>query len=273
MRVRRRFAQHFLERPWVDKLVERIEARPDDVFLEIGPGRGALTLALAPLVGSVYAVEIDRDLARDLAALAPSNVHVVAADALQVDLASLLPQRADGGGRLRVTGNLPYNVTSPMLARLFALYCQRNDVVDAVLMLQREVVDRLVAVPGTKQYGALTVRTRLHADAHHVLSLPPGAFRPKPKVASAVVRLVFRPPPVKLPDPAAFDLLVTGLFTQRRKMLLNSLSPLIDPDGPSARDRLAAAGIDPTRRPETLELGEFADLVKVCGPIRNPAVL
>lgn len=273
MRVRRRFAQHFLEPPWVEKLVDRMEPRPDDIFLEIGPGRGALTLALAPLVESLAAVEIDRDLAQDLAARTPPNVRVVIGDALQVDLAALLPPRTDPPRRLRVTGNLPYNVSSPMLGRLVALHRERADVADAVLMLQREVVDRLVATPGTKPYGALTVRLRMHADAHRLLSLPPGAFRPRPAVASAVVRLEFRPPRVDLPDPSAFDRLVTGLFTQRRKMLVNALAALLDPGGPSARERLAAAGIDPSRRAETLDLQEFADLARVCGPIRLPAVL
>ena len=270
MKARKRFGQHFLEPAWVDKLVALIDPRGDDAVLEIGPGRGALTLALAPRVRQVWAVEIDRDLAATLAAHAPANVRVITGDVLTLDLDQAL---GDTAGPFRVAGNLPYNLSSPILRRLTLLYRQRPELSDATLMLQREVVDRLVASPGTKQYGALTVGVRLQADAERLATLPPGAFRPAPRVESAVVRLSFHPPLVDLPDAATFDALVRTVFSQRRKTLLNALRPLAAQTGQSPAEVLARLDIDPRRRPETLEMSEFARLAEVFGPLGNPPVL
>src|SRR5918999_1788866 len=181
-RPRKRFGQHFLEPAWVAKLVDVVRPSPDDTFLEIGPGRGALTRALAPKVARIVAVEIDRDLAAELPSRAPANVHVITGDFLEVDLAALLRDEAQP---LRVVGNLPYNVSSPILFRLLAAADEGRRFRDATVMLQREVADRIVADAGTEGYGTLAVQVGLLADVDRLLVLPPGAFRPPPKVTSA----------------------------------------------------------------------------------------
>lgn len=259
MRARKRFGQHFLEPAWVTKVVNSLNATPDDTFLEIGPGRGALTRPLAPRVRKLIAVEIDRDLAAALPEHVPSNVHVVQGDFLDLDLDAALEGESLP---MRVVGNLPYNVSSPILFKLLATQDGGRRFRDATLMLQREVADRLVASPGTGEYGALAIQVSLHADVERVLTLPPGAFRPPPKVTSAVVRLRFRPPAVDVGNSAAFERVVRGVFLQRRKTLANAFKPVADSFSHSAVDVLRAAGIDPRRRPETLTLDEMARLTR-----------
>jgi 16S rRNA (adenine1518-N6/adenine1519-N6)-dimethyltransferase len=262
VKSRKRFGQHFLAPAWADKVVDAIAPAADDRFLEIGPGPGALTLRLAPRVGRLTAIEVDRDLAADLAARLPSNAEVVTGDFLQYDLAPLL-----AAGPIRVAGNLPYNISSPILFKLLrtagpAADAESNRLAirDATIMLQREVADRLAARPGTKDYGVLTIFTTVQADVQRLLTLPPGAFRPAPKVHSAVVRLTFKPPVVSAALRAAFDGMVRSMFTQRRKTLGNALRPFGDSVGLAGADALRAAGIDPTRRPETLTLAELVSL-------------
>ncbi len=256
---RRRFGQHFLEAAWVAKLVASLDARPEDTFLEIGPGRGALTTPLAARAGRVIAVEIDRDLAASLVEDLPATARIVQGDFLDVDVDELL---RDERLPVRVVGNLPYNVSSPILFRLLATQDGGRRFSDATLMLQREVADRLVAPPGTGEYGALAIQVALHADVERVLTLPPGAFRPPPKVTSAVVRLRFRPPAVDVGDPRAFEQVVRGMFLQRRKMLVNALAPVAAARGRSAAQVLQEAGIDGRRRPETLTLEEVSRLTR-----------
>jgi 16S rRNA (adenine1518-N6/adenine1519-N6)-dimethyltransferase len=264
MRARKRFAQHFLEPAWVNKLVVAAAVTADESIVEIGPGRGAITRPLAAQVRRLLAVEIDRDLAAELDAAALPNVTVVASDVLDVDLLPILTQwlgAAPGpGNQFRVVGNLPYNISSPILFMLLDLAARTGGVRDALLMLQKEVADRLVAKVGTGDYGVLTVLTALTADVTRVLSLPPGAFRPQPKVHSAVVRLAFRPPKVAIPDQKLFVRMVRSMFTQRRKTISNALKPYGVERGADPAAALAAAGIDPMRRPETLELAEMAAL-------------
>lgn len=268
VRARKRFGQHFLEPPWADKLVAAIGPRAEDRFLEIGPGPGALTLRLAPLVRHLTAVEIDRDMAAALASRLPANVDLVQADFLEFDLAPVLAR-----GPLRVAGNLPYNLSSPILFRLIdaARPLTRDEggsaelaappaLVDATVMLQREVAERIEAAPGSGEYGVLAISVQLHADVRRLLTLPPGAFRPPPRVHSAVVRLTFRPPAVALRDAALFAAMVRSMFTQRRKTIGNSLAPFAAARGIDARAALAAAGLDPRRRAETLQLTELARL-------------
>lgn len=276
MRARKRFAQHFLEAAWVTKLVAAVGATPDDAILEIGPGRGAITRPLAAQAGKLLAIEVDRDLAADLEATKPGNVTVVTGDVLSVDLVPIvtgwLGMAPGPEHQFRIVGNLPYNISSPILFTLLELAATTNGVRDALLMLQKEVADRLVAKVGTGDYGVLTVLTGLNADVTRVLSLPPGAFRPPPKVHSAVVRLAFRPPKVDVGAPEAFVRMVRTTFTQRRKTLGNALKPFAATEGADGTDSpktralvtraLAAAGIDPRRRPETLELAEFAALAR-----------
>jgi 16S rRNA (adenine1518-N6/adenine1519-N6)-dimethyltransferase len=258
-RARKRFGQHFLEPVWAVKLVDAIAPQPDDVFVEIGPGRGALTVPLAARSRAVIAFEIDRDLAAELRATVPSNVEIVEGDFLarastyfsgQTD-----PSRRISVDRMRAAANLPYNVASPILFELIRLFDAGVAFADATLMLQREVADRLLANPGSKEYGVLTVLVGHSATAKRLFDLPPGAFRPQPKVRSTMVRLQFHPgePPVR--DRSLFASLVQSVFTQRRKTMLNALRAF-EP----ARDRRLPTWLDPRRRPETLSIGEFARL-------------
>jgi 16S rRNA (adenine1518-N6/adenine1519-N6)-dimethyltransferase len=249
----------------VVKLVDVIAPAPEDVFLEIGPGRAAITAPLAARAARVIAVEVDRDLAANLVARQIANVRVVVGDVLELDLAELVVRdlEATPGRPIRVVGNLPYNISSPILFRLLAVAAQTNAIRDATLMLQKEVADRLVASPGTGEYGVLTVLTALGADVAPVLSLPPGAFRPMPRVRSSVIRLTFRPTPVPMRDQDLLVELVRSVFTQRRKTLANALARFATSKGRDARAALEAAGIDSARRPETLQLIELARLADV----------
>lgn len=266
MRARKRFAQHFLEAAWVNKLVTAVAATSQDAVLEIGPGRGAITRPLATQAGRLLAIEVDRDLAADLTAAALPNVTVITGDVLSVDLVPILAEwlgaPAGPANQVRVVGNLPYNISSPILFRLLELAARTHGIRDALLMLQKEVADRLVARVGTGDYGVLTVLTALHADVTRVLSLPPGAFRPQPKVHSAVVRLSFRPPRVAVGEQPLFVRMVRTMFTQRRKTISNALKPFGVERGADPAPALAAAGIDPKRRPETLQLEEMAALAR-----------
>jgi 16S rRNA (adenine1518-N6/adenine1519-N6)-dimethyltransferase len=277
VRARRRFGQHFLEPAWVTKLVNALDARPDDAFVEIGPGRGAITRPLAARVGRLLAVEVDRDLVAALVADGLPTLTVVQGDVLDVDLAAAIEQwqqaPLDAAHSVRIVGNLPYNISSPILFKLLALAAATGGVTDATLMLQREVADRLTAGPDTREYGVLSIQAALHADVTRVLALPPGAFRPPPKVSSAVVRLVFRPPRVGVRDEALLVAMVRSIFTQRRKTLNNALKPFAEARGRKAAEALTAAGLDGQRRPETLQLVELARLADVFASAPPPPVL
>jgi 16S rRNA (adenine1518-N6/adenine1519-N6)-dimethyltransferase len=259
-RPRRRFGQNFLERAWVEKVVAAIAPQPADTFLEIGPGRGALTWPLSRIASRVIGFEIDRDLAAALQQGA-GNVTIEEGDFLDVPadrITSLLPDPATGA--LRVAGNLPYNVASPILFRLTALYRAGLPLTDATLMLQREVAERLTAPPGTRDYGVLSVLIRHAADVELLLSLPPGAFRPSPKVHSSLVRLRFHPdrPPAR--NRAVFEALTQAIFTRRRKTLANALRAYALAETAGIPALLARTGIDGRRRPETLDVSELVVL-------------
>ena len=255
VRARKRFGQHFLEPAWIDKLVSAIAPRPGETFLEIGPGRGQLTEPIARRGAVVHAVEIDRDLVAALRERALPNVHVHEGDFLDVPPDTWF----QGTNPYRVAANLPYNVSTPILGRLLG-HARAGRVREAILMLQREVADRLMARPESGDYGPLAVATAMQADVTRLFVLPPGAFRPPPKVHSAVVRIAFRADRVPVRDRARLDALVRHVFTQRRKMLSTSLQALARGEGADASTWLNAAGIDPQRRPETLTLEEFARL-------------
>jgi 16S rRNA (adenine1518-N6/adenine1519-N6)-dimethyltransferase len=256
MIARKRFGQHFLEPAWVIKVIDAIAPRPDDRFFEIGPGRGALTHPLAERTAQVTAFEIDRDLAAVLRHNAPSNLEIVEGDFLD----SRRPFDVPATPPIRVAGNLPYNVASPILFKLIDLYEAGVPMTDATLMLQREVADRLVARPGTKEYGALSVFVRLSAAVERLLALPPGAFRPAPKVSSSLVRLSFHRPSLEPRDTPAFRKLVQTVFTRRRKTLENALLAFAPHGRPSVQKALNAAELDGRRRPETLDIVEFVRL-------------
>ncbi|HXH06342.1 MAG TPA: 16S rRNA (adenine(1518)-N(6)/adenine(1519)-N(6))-dimethyltransferase RsmA, partial [Vicinamibacterales bacterium] len=239
----RRFAQHFLAPSWARRIVDIIEPRPDEVFVEIGPGRGVLTRPLAARAARVIAVEVDRDLARELRTAAPPNVTVVEADVLATDLEALVGP----GGSYRVAGNLPYNISTPVLFKLLDTWHRHRRLADAVLMVQREVAERLAAPPGSRTYGALSALVQLHADVSRRLVVPPGAFRPPPQVVSAVVRLTFRPPRVQVADLALFERVTRRIFERRRKTVRNALDPLARALGRDVDEALARAGLDARR--------------------------
>ena len=261
MRARKRFGQHFLEDVWVRKVVAAVAPQPDNVVLEIGPGAGALTLPLAAAARLVIGIELDRDLAADLSSVAPPNVRVVVGDILDIDLARVLPPPGEAP-RIRVVGNLPYNISSPILFRLLETHAVDGRISDATLMLQKEVADRLVGAPGTRDYGVLTILLGRRARMTHLLTWPPGAFRPPPKVTSAVVRLDFLPDEDVIPAPPHFEGMVRALFTRRRKTLGNALAAYAGVPGTASAQLLAGIGIDPRRRPETLTIAEFARLAE-----------
>ena len=244
---RKRFGQHFLtDRHFLDGVIRAIDPRPDDAMVEIGPGTGLLTVELAKVLRHLHVVEIDRDLAAQLRSrFPPGQVQVHEADVLEFDFAGL-------PGDLRVVGNLPYNVSTPILFRI-AEHAGR--IRDCTFMLQKEVVDRMVAAPGTADYGRLSVMLQYRFSMEMLLEVPPEAFTPPPKVDSAVVRM--RPLPssrTRAQDEGHFARLVAAAFSQRRKTLRNAARAI------AGEEAFAAAGIDPGRRGETLSVGEFIAL-------------
>lgn len=250
-RPRKRFGQHFLHDPSViARIVRAVDAKPGDRVVEIGPGLGALTGTLLESCGNLDVIELDRDLAARLkdAYSDDRRIRVHTGDALDFDFSQLISP----GDRLRVVGNLPYNVSTPLV---FHLLSQAPMIADMHFMLQREVVDRLTAEPGGRDYGRLTVMVQLACECEKLFEVGPGAFRPPPRVTSAVARLrVRREPAVRLSDRPTFERLVSHLFSRRRKTLRNSLR------GQLGEAELEALGIDPRARPETLDLVHLAAL-------------
>ena len=244
---RTRLGQHFLhDREVIERSIAAIAPRPGEAFVEIGPGRGALTFPLLDHSGSLDVIELDRELAGRLAPRPGLRVHV--GDALAWPLDGL----AKGGSRLRVTGNLPYYLSTPLLFRMFEL---SECIEDMHFMLQREVAARMVAAPGTSAYGRLGLMVRCHVVADALFEVPPQAFRPPPKVWSSFVRLrPHRRRPIG--DVAGFRRLVTRAFTHRRKRLANALRGTLD------EETIRACGVDPDRRPGTLSFEEFAALAR-----------
>lgn len=246
--VLRSLGQHFLhERQVIETMLRQFDPRPDDVVVEIGPGRGALTVPLAPQVAALHAVEIDRRLAGSLSAegrgIPGLRVHQV--DALHFDYCGI-------ANRIRVIGNLPYNISTPLLFRL--LDCSAC-VEDMHLMLQKEVVNRILAAPGSRTYGRLSVMVQQRCRGELLLRVAPGAFTPPPRVQSAVVKLVpMDPPEHPVRDPVHFAALVKKAFGQRRKTLRNALKGLVRPDD------LIRCGVAPDERAERLSVAQFARL-------------
>ena len=244
---RKRFGQNFLVSPGViRRIVDAIDPRPGQRLVEIGPGLGALTEPLLAALGHIHVVEIDRDLiARLRERYEDGRLTIHEGDALAFDFAALGPQ-------LRIVGNLPYNISTPLL---FHLADAADAVVDMHFMLQKEVVDRMVAAPGGSDYGRLSVMLQYRFDMERLFVVPPGAFNPAPKVESAIVRLQPRPAAsLDARDPALLARLVTAAFGQRRKMLRNTVRDLVDEAG------LEAVGIAPTARAETLAVADFVRL-------------
>ena len=247
-RARKRFGQHFLADPGViDAILNAVHATADDVIVEIGPGQGAITDALAHQAGQLHVVELDRDLAAELRSRYDDNhkVTVHEADALQFDFGAI-------GERIRVVGNLPYNISTPLLFHLLEF---REYIVDMHFMLQKEVVDRMAASPGSKAYGRLGIMLGCHLSVEPLFDVPPGAFDPPPEVNSAVVRLDPLPPGTfEIADEAALSALVAKAFMQRRKTLRNALRDVVLPED------FEAVGIDPGLRPEQVPIRDYVRL-------------
>ncbi|MFA9462128.1 16S rRNA (adenine(1518)-N(6)/adenine(1519)-N(6))-dimethyltransferase RsmA [Thiohalorhabdus methylotrophus] len=248
-RPRKRFGQNFLHDGNIaGKIVAALDPGADDRVVEIGPGQGALTRLLLAQLDRLDAIELDRDLIPGLAGLpGAERLHVHEADALDFDFAGLAAER---GGPLRVAGNLPYNISTPLL---FHLLAHPDAIRDMFFMLQREVVDRLAAAPGTKTYGRLSVMAQVDCAVTPLFRVPPGAFYPVPQVESAVVHLRLRPGNAPR-DRARFEEVVARAFQARRKTLRNALRGLCDPSC------LEAAAIDPHIRAEMLTVDDFIRL-------------
>jgi 16S rRNA (adenine1518-N6/adenine1519-N6)-dimethyltransferase len=248
--ARRRFGQNFLHDPHViERIVEAISPLPGQTIIEIGPGQAALTRALIARAGHLTAIEIDRDLAAWLRTQFTSEqLTLIEADALAVDWAAV------GAGPLRIVGNLPYNISTPIL---FALVPIAGHVIDQHFMLQKEVVERMVAPPGSKIYGRLSVMLQFRYVLTRLFDVPRGAFNPPPKVTSSIVRMIPKAA-ADLPavDPQAFAQVVTAAFGQRRKTLRNALATVL------GADAIRAAGVDPATRAETLGVDAFVRLAQ-----------
>ncbi len=274
--ARKRFGQNFLEDVWARKVVAAIAPAPSDAFLEIGPGPGALTRPLAAAASSVVACEIDRDLAAAVRDEQLPRVTILEGDFLALpfeELRDALRVSAPNATSFRVAGNLPYNVASPIMFRLIELTRLGLPLADATIMLQREVADRLLATPGSGDYSVLAVLIGHRASVTRLLNLPPGAFRPAPKVQSTVVRLRFHDaePPVR--DEQMLASVTNAVFSRRRKTLNNALLAYGGLTALTAGRVLTETGIDPVRRPETLSRVELCRVVDAIAAIAhgNPA--
>lgn len=257
--ARRRFGQNFLHDPGtIARILEAVAPKPGDRLVEIGPGRGALTEGLLRRAGALEVVELDRDLIEPLRARlgALGDLRIHQGDALAFDLCALSQDPAS----LRVVGNLPYNISTPLLFRFLD---QGHCIRDLHLMLQREVVERIVAEPGSKTYGRLSVMVQTWCGAQRLFHIGSGAFTPAPKVESAFLRLLpYRSLPFPVNDPALHGRLVAAAFSQRRKTLRNALCGLVD-----AR-LLEGVGISPDRRAETLSVADFARLANAVAQVQ-----
>jgi len=260
IQAKKSLGQNFLVDPGIaHRIVDSCRLAKDDIVLEIGPGQGALTGRLLETEAKVIAVEIDARCADLLAEqYHQPNFQLIRADILRLDVESLLfeadPSKTK---RLRVVANLPYNISTPAIQHLLE---KHNLISDMTLMLQKEVVERMVSGPGSKEYGSLSVFVQYFAEVRKLFDVSPQAFRPVPKVVSSVIRLSIREKPVAdVGDQRLFFKVVRTAFAQRRKTLTNNLKSLIG-DAAAATNVLNAVGIDPQRRAETLSIPEFASI-------------
>lgn len=248
--AKKRFGQNFLhDKNMVAKIVAIVAPRPTDALVEIGPGRGAMTAGLILGAGRLTAIEIDRDLHQPLLDAFGDRLHLIAQDVLTVDFAALADQ---AGQSIRIVGNLPYNISSPILFHLLPV---ADRVVDQTFMLQKEVVDRMVAAEGSKTYGRLSVMLQARYDMERRLIVPPGAFTPAPKVDSAIVSMWPKSAErLQVRNWRALSELVTAAFATRRKMIRNNLAAYLD------RLDLAAVGLKETARAEEIAVEQYVAL-------------
>ena len=247
-RPRKRFGQHFLTDPGIiEAIVRSIAPTQADIVVEIGPGKGAITTPLLARAGTLHAIELDRDLAASLRVryADEANLYIHEADALRFDFSSL-------GDSLRIVGNLPYNISTPLLFRLLEY---RDRILDMHFMLQKEVVDRMAATPGSRAYGRLSIMLGCHFEMEALFDVDQSAFDPPPAVTSAIVRLIPLPAGTyDIHDESCLSRLVATAFSQRRKTIRNSLRQVVD------EARLRSVGIDPGMRPETVSIAEYVQL-------------
>lgn len=248
-RARKRFGQNFLhDQNVIQRIVHQIQPREGQHLVEIGPGKGALTEEVLHHIGHMDVVELDRDLIPILQAQLGERVSIYNQDAMKFDFCSL----AEGGEKLRVIGNLPYNISTPLIFHLLGL---RDCIQDMHFMLQKEVVERMVAGPGSKTYGRLSIMVQYFCKVEQLFIVPPGAFTPAPKVDSAIVRLLpHEQPPYEVDSVDTLSKLVAKAFSQRRKTLRNTLKDWLD------EETIIKAGVDPKLRPEQLSLADFVAL-------------
>ena len=247
-RSRKRFGQHFLTDPGIiEEIVRSIAPSEADVMVEIGPGKGAITTPLLARAGTLHAIELDRDLVASLRDrfAAESNLCLHEADALRCDGSSF-------GGARRIVGNLPYNISTPLLFHLLGF---REQILDMHFMLQKEVVDRMAASPGSKAYGRLTIMLGCHFEMEALFDVDRSAFDPPPAVTSAIVRLIPLPAGTyDIRDESRLSQIVATAFSQRRKTIRNALRQVVDEAG------LKSVGIDPGLRPEAISINEYVQL-------------
>ena len=253
--ARKRFGQNFLHDDYViGKIVAAIAPKNEQNLVEIGPGLGALTDPVCEEVDRLTVIELDRDLAKRLRQH-PFNgekLNVIEQDAMTMDFCALLKEMPDSDRKLRVFGNLPYNISTPLM---FHLFDHAPCIEDMHFMLQKEVVNRLAAGPGSKSYGRLSVMAQYYCHVIPVLNVPPGAFNPPPKVDSAVVKLVpHSVPPVQVESLSTLERVCAQAFNQRRKTIRNSLKDCL------SEEEITELGLDPKCRPETLSLTDFATI-------------
>lgn len=252
-----KLGQHFLKDVgWRAKILRALDVRPGDTWLEIGAGHGEMTREIARSAGRVLAIEVDARLREDLQRLAAqqTNIEIVPGDVLHLELGQIL-----GAGTVRVYGSLPYYITSPILRRLFEHAARLQSI---AVVIQLEVAVRITARPGSRDYGFLSVLAQFYTEPEIGLRLPPGAFTPRPRVASALVRMRLpgQRARVDVNDEAGFEKFLQTCFAQKRKTLMNNLKHIADPQQITAA--LAAAGLKPQARAEELPLAVFADLFK-----------
>ena len=263
-RCRKSMGQNFLaDANIVNKIISSASVEKNDVVVEIGPGLGVITQAAAVMAKSVIALDLDRSLPPILEETLQGldNVHVVTGDAMETNFDDMVKGIVGHGGQYKIIANLPYYITTPLIMHLIK---SRFNMSLCVVMVQQEVAERMAALPGGKDYGALSVAVQYHTEVQYLFKVPRTVFIPKPEVDSAVVMLTTRPrPPVETPDEELFFKIVRGSFGQRRKTLLNSLgSAFSDIPREKLKGLLQNAGIDPLRRGETLNLEEFAGIAR-----------
>ena len=263
--AKKHLGQNFLhERSVIDKIVLAVDPRAGDVIVEIGPGQGALTFPLLRKHGELTAIEFDRDLHAPLQAAAREHgqLHLIEGDVLGVNFTELAAMRGDANGQIRLVGNLPYNLSSPIL---FHALDHAPAVRDMHFMLQKEVVERMASGPGNKVYGRLSVMLQAYCAVTPLFTVPPGAFRPAPKVDSAVVRLIPKPADrIEVVNRQVFANVVRAAFGQRRKTLRNALNSVAD----SAQ--IEAAGLRPDARAEQVEVIGFVQLANLLAQAESP---